>query len=743
MRLHETNNYMKSNMGGSDSNFTIKASHKAFKILSDNLYKDKITAVIRELSANAIDAHIDAGNPDPFEVHLPTALEPEFKVIDRGVGMTHTEIIELYTTYFSSSKTERDDQIGALGLGSKSPFAYTDSFNIISVKDGIKGIYTCYIGEGGTPAVKTVHEEESNDHNGTEINFPVKEKDFDTFIGKAAKLYWAFNTKPKITGASNQYAEVYKSMFDEVVVLQEHDNWKLYKKLPDHLSKTYNQQAQVRMGNIIYPIDKDQLEDLSDKAKAVVKNPFIIEMPLGACDIAPSREELNYDTETITNLFIELEAAFDKYLQYVTDGVDTCTTAWDAMIYVNERLGYIRNSVPEFTFKFKGKEYKFGEQLEVTFDKKIATVVYVDTTRTGRETLIDRTNKHVEKIQITPSKQTVFISCEWMKYVESYHYRARVRHLIQSTDYKTAVMLVNPTAVDISLLGNPPVMNYDDVPKVPRQPRSGSTPTSQVTAYLYQDRSKEWTFDQLKKFRPTQKKALVVLKNRAYHKVVNGGLSKMPRESFESMLSSFSNVDILPWERLVVVPYLMWKHNKEFFNGDTWVTPQAIAELKLRRKYAEIAKDYIAAKQHATVRERYGYLIDNHTAFQQAQFHAKSVFGKFMKEAVALNATSNSTRDLDNRMYKLNRAMGHIPSQKLRSYADKIKDSARSEDDHFDLFKQYPLLTLLKESWELRRTDGLTSHTLDGGVVKTMIGNDNRSAAQAVIEYVKLVDMNA
>ena len=38
--------------------FRIEASSKAFEILANNLYKDKILAVVRELSCNAFDAHV-------------------------------------------------------------------------------------------------------------------------------------------------------------------------------------------------------------------------------------------------------------------------------------------------------------------------------------------------------------------------------------------------------------------------------------------------------------------------------------------------------------------------------------------------------------------------------------------------------------------------------------------------------------------------------------------------------------
>ena len=66
MELHKNQNEIKKDVD-SAINFTIKTSSKAFKILSDNLYADKVSAVIREYSTNAYDAHVEADCADkPF-----------------------------------------------------------------------------------------------------------------------------------------------------------------------------------------------------------------------------------------------------------------------------------------------------------------------------------------------------------------------------------------------------------------------------------------------------------------------------------------------------------------------------------------------------------------------------------------------------------------------------------------------------------------------------------------------------
>ena len=95
-----------------ESTFKIKANGKAFKILSDGLYSDKIKAIIRELSCNAYDSHIEAGTDKPFDVHLPTRFDPTFYIRDYGTGLSKEDVEAIYTTYFESTKTNTNDAIG-------------------------------------------------------------------------------------------------------------------------------------------------------------------------------------------------------------------------------------------------------------------------------------------------------------------------------------------------------------------------------------------------------------------------------------------------------------------------------------------------------------------------------------------------------------------------------------------------------------------------------------------------------
>ena len=132
-----TNEAILSNVG-EIGEFRIRNSAKAFSILSSGLYANKIRAIIRELSCNAVDSHVAAGKSEtPFDVHLPNQLEPWFSIRDYGTGLTNDQVTSIYTTYFESTKTDSNAFIGALGLGSKSPFSYTDNFTVTDTRESI------------------------------------------------------------------------------------------------------------------------------------------------------------------------------------------------------------------------------------------------------------------------------------------------------------------------------------------------------------------------------------------------------------------------------------------------------------------------------------------------------------------------------------------------------------------------------------------------------------------------------
>ncbi len=152
------------------------------------------------MSCNAVDAHTEANTEQPIEIKLPNELDKQFYVKDYGTGLSHEQVMKLYTTYFESTKQGSNDFIGGLGVGSKSPFAYTDSFTVESRQNGKIRLYAAYLDEQNMPAISKTSEENTNEKNGLTIGFPVNPSDFKEFAKEAENLFKSFKQTPVIKG---------------------------------------------------------------------------------------------------------------------------------------------------------------------------------------------------------------------------------------------------------------------------------------------------------------------------------------------------------------------------------------------------------------------------------------------------------------------------------------------------------------------------------------------------------------
>lgn len=265
--------------------FSIASSAKAFKILSSNLYKNKIRAIVRELACNALDAHKLNGATKPFEVKVPNTLDPRFVIRDFGPGMSEDDIMNLYTTYFMSTKNNSNDFIGALGLGSKSPFSYTETFSVVSRHEGATTVYTAML-DGGEPVIRKVHSEATEDGTtGLEITVPVKEADISRWETEIRYVLRTFNkAQPKILGSSSLEVNYFPDEDNFFTRMTQFENAGLY----------------AIYGNIVYPL----VDVPGVKAQWLLAKgrPVYIHFKLGELDITPSREELSLDEETVANI---------------------------------------------------------------------------------------------------------------------------------------------------------------------------------------------------------------------------------------------------------------------------------------------------------------------------------------------------------------------------------------------------------------------------------------------------------
>ena len=388
--------------------FKIKNSAIAFKILSSGLYSNKFKAILRELGCNAYDSHVEAGCPEkPFTVHLPTRLNPILSIRDYGTGLTHDQIMNLYTTYFESTKSDSNDFVGCMGLGSKSPFSYTKNFTISAIQDGVKGVYSAYIGEQGVPSIIQLSSDVTDEPNGLEVSFPVEDRhDMSQFRHEVADTYKWFMTKPEVTGDSVDIPEI--EFAQENII----DGVHLQEGGGGYYSKSF-----AIMGNVAYPIKVPDGEDLPDGVRSLYNNNgFICRFEIGELDIAASREELGYDPHTIKSLSDKAEEIMLALEGYVEDKLTPAKTKWDrnlaaaALVETNQELfGEIVNRyITKHPKKFV-KGTNPGRYNSVKFSIPLAELDKIDGLRVAYKAIRHggfRSNSNVTLAIIKPDSET-------------------------------------------------------------------------------------------------------------------------------------------------------------------------------------------------------------------------------------------------------------------------------------------------------------------------------------------------
>ncbi len=324
------------------SGFKIQASAKAFEILSSNIYTNKVRAVIREYNCNAYDAHIAAGNGQPWDVHLPTHLESYFSVRDYGTGLSDEQVREIFTTYFHSTKTNSNDFVGALGLGSKSAFSIVDSFNVVSYYNGVKTDYCCYKDEHGEPQVATLASSDTDQQNGLEVSMSVEGRT-DDFTYEAVKVFKYFDVLPNIND---------KEVVKDILKAKED-----YKFVCDEGSfNTGYGSLYARMGNVAYKIPTEYRSDLSG----------FINFDIGDLSFNAGREELSMDDSTKKLLKSRIQQVQDNLSQVVYDKLEAeqCKFARakrKAEVYSGSMRSVLRSSSLDFD-KFNLPSIKDGDE---------------------------------------------------------------------------------------------------------------------------------------------------------------------------------------------------------------------------------------------------------------------------------------------------------------------------------------------------------------------------------------------
>lgn len=344
MIAETTNNVILRSNNSVETFFSIKEENTAhiFSILRGQLYSDKLMAIIREYSTNALDAHVASGVSKPISVSLPSFWgDGKFVVRDYGTGLSDDDIKNVFASYGESTKRNTNNQVGMLGLGSKSAFAYTSTFLITSYHNGIKNVYNAFIDESNKGVVSLVSSTET-DETGLEITIPIKAQDAKILSDKCYSFFRYWDNIPTFNN-DNIVRQI--NIFKASSKTLEGNNWYIVKKNFGEPTLI------VHMGNIAYPVSTENINIESDDRKLLDQNGYTIHLKADIGDVtnSASRESLELNDKTqkwIINAINNINTEIQKVIQ---QKVTKCRSLFEAKsIYYD--VSFASMGIPSYKF---------------------------------------------------------------------------------------------------------------------------------------------------------------------------------------------------------------------------------------------------------------------------------------------------------------------------------------------------------------------------------------------------------
>jgi hypothetical protein len=404
--------------------FSILASAKAFDILTSKIYTNKVKAVIREISTNAWDSHQDAGNPDPFDVHLPTSLEPWFSVRDYGTGISPEQMMTLYTEFFRSTRTESNDFCGALGIGRVAPLSMADSFVVTSWFNGQKRVYSAYKDENDCPQFALLATDDSDEPNGVEVSVAVSTDQVYEFTEEAVDVYKFFDNIPNIN--IREVADRASSAFDHFNI-----------RTNDFATSTKWGNINCVMGNVGYSVSyKDIEHPFNDMELNLYFN-------IGELSFTPGRESLSFDKKTKEAVIAKLDLLKEKVSEVVQQQINDCKNYYEAKCLYDS-----------INRKFKDDCTYNGQVLKFAPEFKNAAKCYYTEGYT-------KTSKNMDVTHGYYDDKTEY-------YWNKKGYTGRIRQHLKSFNYRDNRRVILVEAEHLADIGidSSYVKNLEDLPKV-------------------------------------------------------------------------------------------------------------------------------------------------------------------------------------------------------------------------------------------------------------------------------------
>jgi hypothetical protein len=235
MELGDTNDSI-------DMQLDLDSAQILMQMLSKNLYSDAVGSTVRETCSNALDSHRKAKTDDPIIVSFKSNNDNtySFMVEDFGTGLDADDVANIISKYGKSTKRLEANSLGMMGLGFKSPLAYSSSFHFICRKNGMEWKYMMYEGEDSNK-IDLLYSQKTTEKNGVKIIIPVKYQDKQEFLNKIREQLAYFESV---------YFDTSNVVNDFTIIRAEH-----YQTSPLVSINVMH----LCLDNVYYPIDFDKL----------------------------------------------------------------------------------------------------------------------------------------------------------------------------------------------------------------------------------------------------------------------------------------------------------------------------------------------------------------------------------------------------------------------------------------------------------------------------------------------------
>lgn len=327
--------------------FEIGDPRVIFNILRSKMYSRPIRAICQEIMSNARDANREVGRGDvPIEVTISSLNGHMLYIKDNGPGIDPERMATVYTRYGSSTKRGDNLQTGGFGLGAKTPFAYVDSFQVITITaDGKKRIYLAFIDETQKGAVTLLSESDSTEPTGTTIAIPLKEE-------QDKKLFWV-----ECHEVSN-YWDVKPIILDDMGM--EHKGPTVAVSYPFGcvLKHTWNHRtAIITIDGIPYDLRKD-----SFKTPLINNDRMVAHFGVGELPVTANREDIDYQPGVVEKITERFQAIADEYLKDYYEAIQNAPNILVATRNYNENAELLR------TFGYKKMTWRGKKMLPGTLE---------------------------------------------------------------------------------------------------------------------------------------------------------------------------------------------------------------------------------------------------------------------------------------------------------------------------------------------------------------------------------------